>query len=640
MRRNGATCLEKQLEFDVHDRAVEAGGCTGKQLYRLQSIRFCPLKMIYIDTFPSRRYNMGIILEWSIPMKKVLKVLIPVVLVLAILAAACWFFFFQRPDLTSGFLQGRASRMVSRGRYERAIRYYSWAWRLEPQESDIPLALADAYVQADNFTKAEYTLVKAISADSGNVDLYAALCKVYVEQDKLLDAVEMLDRVTDETVKAALDGLRPASPVVSPESGYYHEYIAITVDSPEQEVYVTVNGEYPSMESDLYDGPITLGGGESTVIAIAVNDMGLVSPVTPYGYTIGGVVEEVVLSDPTIDAVVREQLGVSITATLMTDDLWGITTLQLPDTVEDLSDLRYFTGLKSLTIQNVSGMDFTVLSQIPSLENLDLSGCTISSHSLEAIGSLTELKSLKLNTCALTDLTPLASLTKLQELDLSNNSITEIGVLSLLLELEQVSLSNNPITSIAGLATCSNLRSVDISSCSVVSLSSLSGKRQLETFLAANNQINDLSDLADCRSLSVIDVQSNFIFDISVLAGLPALTQFDGDNNQITEIPTFAKNAPLQRFSVNYNQITDLSGLGGLMYLNYVEADYNQITDLDPLTENYTLIQVNVWDNPVTEESVAALQEHNIIVNYNPNYEPPVEEEEEEETDGDETEQG
>lgn len=572
-------------------------------------------------------------------MKKVLKVLIPVVLVLAILGAACWFFFFQRPDLTSGFLQSRASHMVSRDRYERAIRYYSWAWKLEPQESDIPLALADTYVLADNYTKAEYTLVRAISGDSGNVDLYTALCKTYVAQDKLLDAVEMLDRITDGNVKATLDALRPASPAISPESGYYNEYIEVTVESPEEAVYVTANGEYPSMARDRYEGPITLSGGESTVIAVAVNELGLVSPVMPKGYTIGGVVEEATLSDPTIDAVVREQLGLSITATLMTDDLWSITTLQLPDTVEDLSDLRHFTGLRSLTLQNVSGMDFTVLSQIPSLEKLDLSGCTISSHSLEAIGSLTELKSLKLNTCALTDLTSLAALTKLEELDLANNSITDIGVLSLMLELETVSLANNPISSIAGLATCSQLRSVDISNCSVVSLSSLSGKTQLQTLLAPNNQINDLSDLAGCRSLSVLDVQSNFISDISVLAGLPALTQFDGDHNQITEIPSFVKNAPLQRFSVNYNQISDLSGLSGLMYLNYVEADYNQIEDLMPLADSYNLIQINVWDNPVTEESVAALQERSIIVNYNPNYEPPEPEEEDEETDGEETEQ-
>ena len=65
--------------------------------------------------------------------------------------------------------------------------------------------------------------------------------------------------------------------------------------------------------------------------------------------------------------------------------------------------------------------------------------------------------------------------------------------------------------------------------------------------------------------------------------------------------------------------------LTGLQQLNYLNADYNKIVDLMPLSENFGLVQVNVWDNPVTPESVAALQEHSIIVNFNPNYVPPEE---------------
>lgn len=570
-------------------------------------------------------------------MKKALKVIIPLVLVLALLAA-CWFFLFHRPDMTSGFFEGRAAHMASRGRYERATRYYSWAWKLNPSNTDIPLALAETYVAAGNYTKAEYTLVKAISAEPGNSRLYIALCQTYVEQDKLLDAVQMLDRITDTGVKAALDELRPAVPVISPESGYYSEYIDVTVETPESRLYVTTNGEYPSMERNLYTGPLTLSGGESTVIAIAVNDLGLVSPVVPSGYTIGGVVEPVELSDPSIDAAVREQLGLSPTATLMTDTLWGIVSLTLPSTVEDLSDLRYCTGLRSLTLQNVSGMDFSVLQQLTSLEQLDLSNCTISSNSLDAISSLVNLRRLVLNTCALADINPLGQLTKLTELDLSNNSITDLSVLSLMLELETVSVSNNPVTSIAGLATCSKLKSVDISNCNVASLSSLSDKTNLETLLAPNNQISDLSDLSGCRALSVLNVEANQVTDISVLSQLNSLTRFDGDNNQIAAVPDFDEDrSVLQIFSVNNNQITDISGLTDLLELNYVYADYNQIQDLSPLAVNRNLIQVDVWDNPLTEESVKALQEASVIVNYNPNYEPPAEEPEEEDTETEET---
>ena len=105
-----------------------------------------------------------------------------------------------------------------------------------------------------------------------------------------------------------------------------------------------------------------------------------------------------------------------------------------------------------------------------------------------------------------------------------------------------------------------------------------------------------------------------------------SLKVFDGSNNLITSIPDFDETtSQLQQFSINYNQVEDISGLKGLQQLNYLHADYNKITDLLPLQENFGLVQVNVWDNAVTPESVTALQEFSIIVNYNPNYVPPEE---------------
>lgn len=565
-------------------------------------------------------------------MKRALKVIIPLVLVIALLATACWFFFFNRADLTTGFLISQAETMARNGRYDRAILYYNWAWALEPHRDDIPVDLADTYVKAGNYTKAEYTLVKAISNQPDMAELYIALCRTYVEQDKLLDAVQMLDRTTDPTVKAELDTLRPAPPVISPESGYYSEYIDVIVDSDTAVVYATVDGEYPSSDDDRYASPITLPSGETTILAIAVNDTGLVSPVALNGYTVGGVIEEITLTDPAIDATVREQLSLSSNDPLMSDLLWSITHLTLPDTVKDLSDLPRFTGLQSLTIQNVSGLDFTVLNQLPTLQTLDLSGCTISSNAMEAIGSLTELQALILNGCALTDISVFSKLTNLTNLRLSSNSLTEIGVVSLMSNLEMVDLSNNPISSIAALGTCNKLKYVDISGCAVNALGSLGNKTALETLFASSNQIKQIDDLAACKALSVLDITDNYVSDISVLNQLPSLTRFDGDHNQITEIPVFDENnCILVYFSVDYNEIEDVSGLAGVDTLNYLNIDYNHVKDLLPLAENYNLVQVNAWDNAISEESVEALQEHSIILNYNPNYEDPDAEQEIEE---------
>lgn len=559
-------------------------------------------------------------------MKRALKIVIPIVVILAVIIVSVWFFFFNRPDLTNRFLLSQAETMTEHGRYSRAIRYYNWAWSLEPHRDDIPIKLAETYASSDNFTKAEYTLVKAISNQPDLTELYAALCRTYVAQDKLLDATQMLDRTTDPAVKAELDAMRPAAPTISPEGGYYTEYIDVTVEADTEKIYVTTDGEHPSSDNDLYSEPITLSSGETTILAIAVNDEGLVSPAALNGYTVGGVVEAVTLLDPAIDQTLRDQLQLGADDDLMSDLLWSITSLTLPDTVKDLSDLSRLTGLRSLTINNISGLDFSVLSQLASLQELNLSGCTISSNALEAIGSLVELEKLVLDSCALTDISGFSQLLKLKEICLSNNSLSDVGILSLMTQLESVDLSNNPLTSIAALSACEKLKYVDVSGCSVTSLGSLSNKPQLETLIASNNQIRSIGELDSCETLSILEVDSNLVEDISVLTQLPALTRFQADHNNISVIPDFdEKNSLLIYFSANYNQIADVSGLANIDSLNYLNIDYNKVTDLLPLEKNINLIKINAWDNPLTKESVDTLTQYEIIINYNPNYKEPEE---------------
>ena len=567
-------------------------------------------------------------------MKKALKIIIPLVLIIGLLVTACWYFLFYNRTTTVDFLLDSAVSMSSRGRYERAIAYYDLARKLAPDRIDIPLHLAETYVAADNFTKAEYTLVSAITQNPEKYELYEALCRTYVTQDKLLDAVQMLDRITDPAVKEHLDSSRPAAPIISPESGYYTEYIEVSIESPEVRIYATTDGDYPSNDGDLFTESLSMKSGENTVIALAVNDQGLVSPATVAGYTIGGVVEPVTLQDPVIDEATRAVLGLTSGEAIMSDDLWGITSLELPETVTDLSDLSHFSGLCSLTIHNVSGLDFSVLAQMNNLQYLDLSGCTISSNAIEAIGSLTSLHTLILSSCALTDISGFSAMTKVTDLDLSNNSITDISVLSLMLDLQTVSLINNPLESIAGLTTCAALQNVAITNCGISSIGALADKAQLRTLDAANNTISDLTPLQNCADLETLMISNNQVEDISILSGLHHLKVFDGNNNAITAIPDFDETkSELIRFSANYNKIEDLSGLSGIHSLNYVALDYNQISDIQPLALNYNLIQVDVWDNPIPDvtEAVKPFEESSIIVNYNPNFEVPTEEEAEEE---------
>ena len=554
-------------------------------------------------------------------MKYILKIFLIVLLVVAIIGAACWFFLVQRPDLTMSVFAHWGDYFYDAGRYNRAVSLYETACKLSPDNANLPVRLAQAYINSGNYTKAEYTLVSAITNNPESVQLYVALSKTYIEQDKILDAEQMLDRITSADVKAQIDALRPNVPVLSPESGYYSEYIDVAVTATGGTAYLAVNQDYPSIETDAYEAPVTLEAGDSKVVVVTVAENGLVSDAVYGGYTIGSVVEEVTLSDSALDSYVRELLGKSASDTIMSDELWELEELTLPEGVQDISDLTRFAGLKTLTIQNATGLDLSVLPQLTTLQSLDLSGTTLPTSTLDAIGTLPELKKLVLQSCAVTAINPLVGLSNLEYLDLTNNSVTDLTAITALEHLKDLYLTNNPVKSITYLNSCLELERLHIENCGVSRLSSLAGNTSLQELYASNNEISDISVLSDCVSLSVLDISDNQVKDVSVIANLPELTYFLASHNQIESLPAFdTANCKLVRINVNNNQLTDLSPLKGLPALNYIFADYNQISDISGLEDCPLLTQLNLFDNPVNEAQVKALQEIGRIVNYTPGY--------------------
>lgn len=554
-------------------------------------------------------------------MKYILKIFLIVLLVVAIIGAACWFFLVQRPDLTMSVFAHWGDYFYDARRYNRAVSLYETACKLSPDNANLPVRLAQAYINSGNYTKAEYTLVSAITNNPESVQLYVALSKTYIEQDKILDAEQMLDRITSADVKAQIDALRPNAPVLSPESGYYSEYIDVAVTATGGTAYLAVNQDYPSIETDAYEAPVTLEAGDSKVVVVTVAENGLVSDAVYGGYTIGSVVEEVKLSDSALDSYVRELLGKSASDTIMSDELWEIEELTLPEGVQDISDLTRFAGLKTLSIQNATGLDLSVLPQLTTLQTLDLSGTTLPTSTLDAIGTLPELKKLVLQSCAVTAINPLVGLSNLEYLDLTNNSVSDLTAITALEHLKDLYLTNNPVKSITYLNSCLELERLHIENCGVSRLSSLAGNTSLQELYASNNEISDISVLCDCVSLSVLDISDNQVKDVSVIANLPELTYFLASHNQIESLPAFdMANCKLVRINVNNNQLTDLSPLKGLPALNYIFADYNQISDISGLEDCPLLTQLNLFDNPVNEEQVKALQEIGRIVNYTPGY--------------------
>ena len=236
-------------------------------------------------------------------MKHTLKILIPILLILALLIGACWFFLIARRDLTESVFTYWGNHFYNNGRYGRAITCYKLAMHFAPKDAELAIWLSNAYKRSGNYTKAEYTLVNAITQSPDAADLYIALSKTYVEQDKLLDAETMLGRITNDTVRTQIDALRPAAPVIEPESGTYTEYIDVTITgdrrAPSTPSATAISR--PRRRTSI-PAPSPWTAGESKIVALSVADNGLVSDAVYAGYTVGSVVEPVTLADAGLDS--------------------------------------------------------------------------------------------------------------------------------------------------------------------------------------------------------------------------------------------------------------------------------------------------------------------------------------------------
>jgi len=571
-------------------------------------------------------------------MKKAFKIIIPILLILVVLGSIAWYLLIYDSSFTQELLLQQARKFESNGNHSAAVWVYNLAYSQSGEDDQVAIELAHQFKDIGNYTKAEYTLSNAI-ADSATTELYIELCKTYIEQDKLLDAVRMLDNIQNPSIKAELEAMRPAAPVADPAEGFYNEYVDLLLHSTDGTLYVTTDGTYPSVANAPFTDEITLPAGETTVYALSVADNGLVSPVTICTYTVVGVIEPVTFQDPAIETMVRQQLNYSQDTVIYTNDLWNITELIVPEDTTVYADLAGMTNLKSLTVHSVASNDFSFLSKLKSLEKLDISGIALSDDDLALIGSSTTLTDLSLTDCNLSSITPLAGLHNLVRLDLSGNSVRDltaltnmhqleqlylsynavnsIGVVSALPSLRVLDLSYNNLNSIATIGTCISLEDLDVTHNKLSDVSAVGNLKKLTRFAAAENTISDVTALSACSELTDLNIASNTVSDISLLCNLSQLMHFNFSNNSVAVLPAWSVDCALVTIDGSYNQISSVEELRDLYNLNRVNLDYNtEIESIDALEGCPALVQVDVYGTKVTE--VSALTAHSIIVNFDP----------------------
>ena len=572
-------------------------------------------------------------------MKKIMKRILPLLLVVALIVSACWYIFVYDRETVRDFLMAQARNCAQNGHFEAAAWFYDISYDFAGEDENVAIDLAQIYKDSGNYTKAEYTLVSAI-ADGATSELYMALCQTYVEQDKLLDAVNMLDKVADPDIKAELDALRPAAPTPDFVPGFYSQYISLNFTHEGGTLYVSTDGQYPSTADTPCVTPVALEGGETKIYAVTVGDNGLVSPLAILSYTVGGVIEEVQFADAYIEELIQAQLMFGHDTVIYSDDLWAVTELKVPAEAVELSDLRHLLYLEKLTLTGrriedlsfLEGMtrlkhldlsgssitaDLSILKTLPALEELNMRGCSVSS--LAFLEGAPSLKKLDLSSNAVGNVSVLATIPTLQTLDLSDNAVGDLTAMAALTELTALNLSENLVTSLVPLRGCIKLTSLDVSDNKITDIAALQKITGLTDFRAEKNQITDCAVLAQCTELRTLDISNNQIPDITMLSGLTKLAEFDFSYNQCAALPKLPDSAGLVTINGSYNKLTTLEPLDKISTLNYVYMDYNtEVSRIDFLADNPNMVQINVFGTKVTQSQANKCIDRSIIVNYDP----------------------
>lgn len=570
-------------------------------------------------------------------MNKVIRVILPIFLALVIILCTAWYLFVYDRPFTIDALLSCARFLESQNNHKTATWFYNLAYSQADNDDSIAIELANQYKSSGNYTKAEYTLVNAIE-DGGSADLYIALSKTYVEQDKLLDAVTMLNQISNKEIKKVIESMRPKAPTVSPDAGFYREYISVTVQAETPALYVTGNGIYPSTQNSASNHTIQLVDGVNTISAIAVDNNGLVSPLAKYEFTVGGVIKEVQFADEAVELEVRRILGMDQNEPVFTNQIWTILDFTMPKDATSYADLMHFSYLEKLVIEEGLSTHIPYLKGLIGLKELTISDTAISSEDLAVIAALPELQKVTLQNCNLSNIDPLAQAKKLVYLDLNNNIVRDISALAQMSQLTELHLQHNAIVDLSALSGLTTLSKLNVSSNALTSLSPITGLSKISELDAstntitsmgnignmtgltvlklAHNTLTDVSALSNCVNLTELNISNNMLESVNCLGSLKELLYVDFSFNKVTSLPKLTDCSLVSVNGAN-NSITSIDNLAALKQLNTVNMDYNAgLKSISALADCRNLVQVNVYGTKVT--SVKSLTDNGIIVNYNP----------------------
>ncbi|MCM1025421.1 MAG: leucine-rich repeat domain-containing protein [Roseburia sp.] len=468
-------------------------------------------------------------------------------LLTVILAAGLALLFYRaarKSEIRSSIEMG--DRYLSELDYEQAVAAYQAAFNIDPKNTEAGLGLAGAYEAQQMYAYAEAVYLNMLENDDTQASAYEKLADLYLQDGRLEEAKELLERAADKADSERLSLLQgetsPEAPGASCAAGAYRERVRVELlpAGKGDTVYYTLDGTEPDQEASVYEGPIILKNGRTTVKAVTVNALGYRSDTMVLEYDVQIEDVEVAVTEPEIERLIREKLNLPYSEPIHNDDLAQITRLYLvgdsmrsgqDDHAVYLEESRYSVDGSVHTVSG-SGLIRTLedLRQMPFLEELAVEYQP--ELDISALADCGELKELSLVGDHLDNgaLETLRGMKQLTRLNLSWNDISDISALSGLTNLTSLGVWGNDIGSIQAVSGLRRLTYLDFSDNRVTDISAVSGLSELQQLWMYHNQVSDISPLTGLGKLSVLMLRDNPVSNPEAARAIyPHLSRLDVD---------------------------------------------------------------------------------------------------------------
>lgn len=244
------------------------------------------------------------------------------------------------------------------------------------------------------------------------------------------------------------------------------------------------------------------------------------------------------LETPLLEQAAREYAGIP-EGELRVGDLAGLTELYVvgdrysftpPDgegeaagPITELSDLRYFTDLRKLSLVD---QPLRSLESLPvcGIEYLDISGCKVTG--LSGIGNLPNLREITTDGCPLRELGDIGSCLQLRRISLLGANLSDFSAVKPLTRLAEIALSDCGINELRTLMGLSSLTDVALYDCDLRGsfFKAFDNEYGIVSLTLVDCKLNSTDNLKDFTGLTTLRLaRTGENLDWSALADLPAL---------------------------------------------------------------------------------------------------------------------